>query len=190
MENKNDIINSAIDLIAKGEFSQAAELLEKIQPENENDIETIKNLGLCYINTQEYQKAAQAFKKVLEIDENDATALYYLANCEEKLGFEDEAAQKYQKVLNLRRATISGILGTMEKNGFIERTIDKNDTRIKKITLSPKAKSIYLKGMHYLKSLDEVLIKDISKDDLKTFNKVIEKMHNNLENNINNVFKQ
>ena len=95
-----------------------------------------------------------------------------------------------EKVLDLRRATISGILGTMEKNGFIERTIDKNDTRIKKITLSPKAKSIYLKGMYYLKSLDEVLIKDISEDDLKTFNKVIEKMHNNLENNINNAFKQ
>ena len=97
MENKNDIINSAIDLIAKGEFSQAAELLEKIQPENENDIETIKNLGLCYINTQEYQKAAQAFKKVLEIDENDATALYYLANCEEKLGLRMKQRKSIKK---------------------------------------------------------------------------------------------
>ena len=56
--------------------------------------------------------------------------------------------------------------------------------------MSPKAKSIYLKGMQYLKSLEEVLIKDISEDDLKTFNKVIEKMHNNLENNVNNAFKQ
>lgn len=127
MENKNEIINSAIDLIAKGEFSKAAELLEKIQPENENDIETIKNLGLCYINTQEYQKAAQAFKKVLEIDENDATALYYLANCEEKLGFEDEAAQKYQKVLNLRNEffdAYKNLAVILTKQGQHEKVIE------------------------------------------------------------------
>lgn len=95
-----------------------------------------------------------------------------------------------EQVLNLRRATISGILGTMEKNGFIERTIDKNDTRTKKITLSPKAKSIYLRGIKYLESLEEILTKDISEDDLKVFNKVIEKMHDNLENNMNNAFEQ
>lgn len=95
-----------------------------------------------------------------------------------------------EQVLNLRRATISGILGTMEKNGFIERAIDKNDTRTKKITLSPKAKSIYLRGIKYLESLEEILTKDISEDDLRTFNKVIEKMHNNLENNMNNAFEQ
>ena len=43
----------------------------------------------------------------------------------------------YQKdletILNLRRATVSGVLQTMEKNGYIERVVDTEDSRIKKI---------------------------------------------------------
>lgn len=102
---------------------------------------------------------------------------------------EDVYQRDLEKVLNLRRATISGILGTMEKYGYIDRTIDKNDTRTKKIKLSSKAKENYLKGMEYLESVQKVLLKDISEDDLKVFNKVIDKMHKNLEENIDNALK-
>lgn len=99
---------------------------------------------------------------------------------------EDVYQRDLEDVLNLRRATISGILGTMEKNGFIERSIDKKDTRIKKITLSPKAKEEYLKRKKSLENIENIVKKNISDDDLKIFNKVIDKMHKNLEDNINN----
>ena len=43
----------------------------------------------------------------------------------------------YQKdlenVLGLRRATVSGVLQTMEKNGLIARVITEEDARVKKI---------------------------------------------------------
>lgn len=91
-----------------------------------------------------------------------------------------------EKALNLRRATISGILGTMEKNGFIERTIDETDSRIKKITLSPKAKKMYLKSKKYLELIENIIKTDISKEDLEIFDKVISKMNQNLQNNISN----
>lgn len=91
-----------------------------------------------------------------------------------------------EKALNLRRATISGILGTMEKNGFIERTIDETDSRIKKITLSPKAKEMYLKSKKYLELIENIIKTDISKEDLEIFDKVISKMNQNLQNNISN----
>lgn len=103
MENKNEIINRAADLIAKGEFKEAAVLLEKICIEDENNAEFVKNLGLCYINTEDYQKAHSAFKKVLELQKDDATALFYLANCDDKLGFEDKALEEYEKVIKLRK---------------------------------------------------------------------------------------
>ena len=102
MDNKNEIINQVADLIAKGKFDEAATLLEKINFEAENDIELIKNLGLCHINLKNSNKAKAAFEKACKINNNDATALYYLANCDDKLGFEDEAIKEYEKVIELR----------------------------------------------------------------------------------------
>ena len=53
----------------------------------------------------------------------------------------------YQKdigiALNLRRATLSEILKTMEKNDLIFRIQDKTDTRKKEIILSDTAKEIF-----------------------------------------------
>lgn len=93
----------------------------------------------------------------------------------------------YQKdletVLNLRRATVSGVLQAMEKRGFIERTINENDSRSKKIVLNPKAKEMYCKGNKKLRELEEIAIKDISEQDLKNFSRVINKMIENIEKN-------
>lgn len=92
----------------------------------------------------------------------------------------------YQKdlenVLNLRRATVSGVLQSMEKKGFIERIIDERDTRTKKIILQKKAKEMFEKNKKQLDELEKVAIKDISKEDLDAFSKVIDKMMNNIEN--------
>lgn len=92
----------------------------------------------------------------------------------------------YQKdlenVLNLRRATVSGVLQSMEKKGFIERIIDERDTRTKKIILQKKAKEMFEKNKKQLDELEKVAIKDISQEDLNVFSKVIAKMMNNIEN--------
>ncbi len=51
--------------------------------------------------------------------------------------FKNEDKDIYQKdlenVLNLRRATVSGVLQTMEKNHLITRVTDIEDTRAKKL---------------------------------------------------------
>ena len=47
-----------------------------------------------------------------------------------------------EEVLNLRRATVSGVLQTMESNGLITRVVDEKDTRTKKIILDEKTKEI------------------------------------------------
>ena len=53
----------------------------------------------------------------------------------------------YQKdlenIFNLRRATISEVLITMEKNNIIERKTSKYDTRTKEIKLSKETKKLF-----------------------------------------------
>ncbi len=48
-----------------------------------------------------------------------------------------------EDVLNLRRATVSGILMTMEKNGIIKRVASKKDARTKEIILNEKVEKIF-----------------------------------------------
>lgn len=85
-----------------------------------------------------------------------------------------------EEVLNLRRATVSGVLQTMEKNNLIERIIDTKDTRTKKIILNQEAKILFEKHKKQLENLEIKIIKDISKEELEIFSKVILKMKNNI----------
>mgnify|MGYP004699060095 FL=1 len=91
----------------------------------------------------------------------------------------------YQKdlenILNLRRATVSGVLQTMEKSNLIERVMDDTDTRTKKIKLSKKANDIFLKHKDEMEKLEENITSNISKEDLETFNSVINTMKKNLK---------
>lgn len=85
-----------------------------------------------------------------------------------------------EEVFNLRRATISGILKTMEKNNVIIRVCDPDDARGKIVILSDDAKKFFKEKETLFKKLETVLKKDISKEELETFYKVILKMRDNI----------
>ena len=85
-----------------------------------------------------------------------------------------------EEVFNLRRATISGILKTMEKNNVIIRVCDPNDARGKIVILSDDANKFFKEKETLFKKLETVLKKDISKEELETFYKVILKMRDNI----------
>lgn len=85
-----------------------------------------------------------------------------------------------EEVFNLRRATISGILKTMEKNNVIIRVCDPDDARGKIVILSDDAKRFFKEKKTLFKKLETVLKKDISKEDLETFYKVVLKMRDNI----------
>lgn len=87
-----------------------------------------------------------------------------------------------EKVLNLRRATVSGVLQTMEKNNLIKRVSNNNDGRIKKIILSKNAENLFLEQMHIIDEMENILTKDIKSKDLKIFVKVLNTMRDNLKN--------
>ena len=91
----------------------------------------------------------------------------------------------YQKdledVLGIKRATVSGVLQTMEKNGLIERIIDENDTRTKKIILKKETKEIFEKQKKKFEIIEKELTKNISEDEIQTFFNIIDKMEKNLK---------
>ena len=91
----------------------------------------------------------------------------------------DTYQKDLEEILNLRRATISGVLHTMEKNNLIKR-VSSEDKRVKKIILSEKVNKIYSKHLEDFKVLEKKLIKDIPKEDLEIFLKVIIKMKENI----------
>ncbi len=104
---------------------------------------------------------------------------------------EHENEEIYQKdlerVLGLRRATVSGVLQTMEKYNLIERITDSQDTRTKKIILKKEAKMKFLQHKNELDNIEKIALKDISEDEIKVFCEIIKKMKNNIEKGGQNV---
>lgn len=86
-----------------------------------------------------------------------------------------------EKVLNLRRATVSGVLHTMEKNGLIKRVTDESDTRTKKIILNEKIPERFNEYSKKIKKIENNIIKDISDKDLDIFLKVISQMKESIK---------
>lgn len=99
---------------------------------------------------------------------------------------EHENENIYQKdlenIFKVSRATLSGVLQTMEKYQLIDRVIDTNDTRTKKIILNKKAKEIFKEKKKKFANVENIILKDIKKEELESFFKVLEKMKSNLLN--------
>ncbi len=97
-----------------------------------------------------------------------------------------------EKFLNVRRATVSEVLKTMEKNDLLKKTANKNDLRSKEIVITEKAKKIFEIKRKKIQELQKIITKKISKEDLNTFIKTINQMKQNVkeENNdkINEIF--
>lgn len=94
----------------------------------------------------------------------------------------DDVYQKeLESVLNLRRATISGVLQTMEKNNIISRVVNEEDTRCKKILLNDECKKMFERNKKRLHDLEDIITQDISKEDLKTCISVITRMKENIK---------
>ena len=104
---------------------------------------------------------------------------------------EGEVEQKdLEKVLNLRRATVSGVLHTMEKNDLIVRITNELDTRKKKIRLNSKAEEIFCEKRKNVEKLEKIVRRDIEKEDLEVFFRVVEKMKQNIKSNENILKKE
>ena len=85
-----------------------------------------------------------------------------------------------EDVLMLRRATVSGVLQTMERNGLVKRVLCDEDVRCKKIILNDEAKKLFEAKKDEFYELEKVVKKGLSEEEIKVFCHIIESMQNNI----------
>lgn len=78
------------------------------------------------------------------------------------------------------KATISGALFSMEKNGFIERITSEKDQRSKKIIFTESSKEAYKSLSLVFNEVNEKLTTGITEEELNTFYAILDKLSNNL----------
>lgn len=92
----------------------------------------------------------------------------------------DVYAKDIEDAFDMRRATVTGILQLMEKNGIIVREENNVDGRLKRIRLTQKAINLRLKMKKNIQKVESNLLSDLSKKEIETFLKIMEKMSHNL----------
>lgn len=84
-------------------------------------------------------------------------------------------------IFNIRRSTVSGVIKTMEKNNIIIRENVKDDNKSKEIKLTDEVYKRANDLVKELKELDLELLKDVNKEDLEVFMRVLKNIQDNLK---------
>ncbi len=98
---------------------------------------------------------------------------------------EEEGRDIYQKDIEkkfcITRSTVSKVLSLMEQKGLIERKAVKGDARLKRITLTDKAKELHNLMVDDGLMLESIIEKGLSEEEIKAFYAVSEKIKANLK---------
>lgn len=84
-------------------------------------------------------------------------------------------------LFNIRRSTVSGVIKTMEKNNIIIRENVKDDNKSKEIKLTDDVYKRANDLVKELKELDLELLRDVNKEDLEAFMRVLKNIQDNLK---------
>ena len=92
----------------------------------------------------------------------------------------DVYAKDIEVAFNMRRASVTGILQLMEKNGLIKREENLDDGRLKKLKLTTRAEEAREKLKNEIIKVEQNLTEGISKKEIETFFTIMKKMSHNL----------
>lgn len=93
---------------------------------------------------------------------------------------EDVFQKDIEKKFSMRRSTTSTMLKSMEDKGLIERISIEKDARMKKLRLSQKGQSLVEKVTKEYQRIENLLLKDLTDEELEQFFKIIHKMQQNM----------
>ncbi len=103
-------------------------------------------------------------------------ALYFLLNTDKEMSQKELAV-----LMNIQDPSLARLIDRMERDGLIRRIENQKDKRMKILELTEegrlKAKSL----MHYGQEFSDLLLEDISDEEVEIFHKVLSKMLNNIE---------
>ena len=86
-----------------------------------------------------------------------------------------------EEAMQIRRSTVSGILRLMEKHGLIVRTAVSDDARLKKLSVTDKARLVHKQVNDAIFATEQKLIAGVGEDELQLVKNVLDKMKKNLE---------
>ena len=92
----------------------------------------------------------------------------------------DEEVYQIEKYFNIRRSTATGLLNSLEKNGYITKEPVENDKRMKKIKATEHAYSTVEKIDNHVIQLEKIMLDGIDEKEVKQFRNTISKMTLNL----------
>lgn len=100
----------------------------------------------------------------------------YLAGNEEKDIFQKDIEKKFKT----GKSSIAGTLKMMEEKGYIVRQAVPDDTRLKRVCLTDKARTYIKKIEQGHIQMEEKLCQGLSEEDIQTFLRIVRKMQDNL----------
>ncbi len=140
-------------------------------------IEEIKGIGL-YLDLVLRKIQDSYMQKFEELGVSMTIEQWVIMHQIYELG--DEASQSDIVKLNFRnRATVSRVIGGMQRKGWINKTRFKGDQKRYKLELTPEGAKIFKKVIPHAKQLRELEVKDITKADFETFLNVLDKIGEN-----------
>lgn len=124
---------------------------------------------------------SEAFGRKLEgtgITRIQWICLYYLSEVEEI------SQRELSNLMHVKDSSIGRLIDRLERDGIVVRNRSKKDRRVIKISLSEKGKETFKKLCPLGEEFNNILIKDISKEDMNTFEKVLKTMLKNINNDV------
>ena len=89
----------------------------------------------------------------------------------------------YQKDIEaefkIRRSSVSSVLDTMEKNGYIRRVSVLSDARLKKLVLTDKAKETAIQHRNRISEFDNGLEEGLTDEEIQTLKILLKKVTDN-----------
>ncbi len=100
----------------------------------------------------------------------------------------DSMTQKeLEDYLDLSKSTLSGVLKTMEKNGFVEKVPSKTDRRVMVVTLTDEGNEKYSLAMEKFLELDRIVFEGLDDEEMAVFAKVLEKIRSNISSDYSDI---
>lgn len=85
-----------------------------------------------------------------------------------------------ERDFNIRRASVTGVLKLMERDGLIIREPVAHDARLKRITLTKKARQLYERSVERYVEFEKLLRQGLTEEEVAAFFVISEKLKKNL----------
>lgn len=86
-----------------------------------------------------------------------------------------------EKIINLRASSVSSLLSSLEKGGFIERNVSSGDARTKFITLTEKGLYVCEKNKQVIDTCDNIIESALEEDEREEFSDLLDKIIGKIE---------